>query len=626
MKTFLDKMLFKKIDATGLAIFRIFYSLVLYCEVSQIYKYQNIIYPACDELNMDFIFKFWIPVIILMTIGLFTRIATIINYLFSVIIFSSAHDFEYHVFYAFVGMNFLLIFMPISRVFSLDNLLIKLKHSSPQKLYLPDTKVLAVNYIAPVFVAIGIVYFDSVLFKLSSPMWLKGLGMWLPSSLPIAVWNDITWLNNNELLVKFMGYFTIVFEAIFIFIFWKKKYRIPLLLIGLLLHIGILIAFPIPWFALTAIVVYILMVPVGFWNQLKKRISSSQIGAYTFFYDKECPLCTKVVVVINHFDILNRIKCIPVQNNYQNYSALTAISLDDLLINIHGINSKEQVFVGYNAYVELLKSMIYTWPLGFILSLPGFSTLGTKVYKYIAGNRITERCTLESCPMPVLNNPVSETQDYFVKGLNQVSITKYFWISFISIVLFFQFFISWQSKLSQMILWKIGLGNSQIDATMRNVGTETNPFALHYLGLTQHPVFMDNHFADYNHIFKVELVKEDKTQEILPIINNNGMPGSYIRGAFWVNYTFRTSSPHFSVKQFEKGIVKYINYYIKEKSLDKQNLAFIVYIKDMEMPKDWEKDFMHKQMEKPWQEAGQYYIDSNGNGYFKWNTSMYEIN
>ena len=218
-----------KVDSLGLSVFRVLYAVVLFCETSQLYKFRHIIYDKepfkyAGEIDTTIIFFFWFVVLGFLFIGLFTRFAIILNYVFGVIVFSSANHFEYHIFYTYVSINFILMFMPLSRVFSIDALIKKIKYSNTHSIYSVDRKVLEINYLIPVFVGIALVYVDSVFLKISSPMWMNGLGMWLPSSLPMVTWNDTSVLLNQEWLMKFLGYFVIVFEALFIFLFWFASY------------------------------------------------------------------------------------------------------------------------------------------------------------------------------------------------------------------------------------------------------------------------------------------------------------------------------------------------------------------------------------------------------------------
>src|SRR5690606_7183496 len=109
-----------------------------------------------------------------------------------------------------------------------------------------------------------------------------------------------------KVLVIALGYITLVFEAVFLFTFWRKKWRVPMLIIGIGLHIGILVCFPIPFFALGVIALYLLMVPVRFWEKQFNRKESKR--KLQFYYDGECPLCNRTRIVIDHFDSRNCIE------------------------------------------------------------------------------------------------------------------------------------------------------------------------------------------------------------------------------------------------------------------------------------------------------------------------------
>ncbi len=129
LNSFVNKILFKKTNSAGLSVFRILYSSILFCKVFQLYSERELIYTGAG-LNVDYIFLFWFPVLILLLLGLYTRIASVLNYIFSIILFSSAIEFEYTIYYAFLSVNLLFIFLPISRSISLDSLVRKLKYST----------------------------------------------------------------------------------------------------------------------------------------------------------------------------------------------------------------------------------------------------------------------------------------------------------------------------------------------------------------------------------------------------------------------------------------------------------------------------------------------------------------
>ena len=603
LKNIFNKGFNNQVDALGLSVFRVLYAILLFCETSQLYTFRHIIYDKepfayVGEIDITFIFFFWFVVLGLLTLGLFTRLATILNYIFGVIIFSSAQYFEYHIFYTYVTINFLLLFIPISRVFSLDSMIKKVKYTTVNHNYQIDRKVLEINYLAIIFGGIALVYFDSVFMKLSSPMWLHGLGMWLPSSLPMVTWNDTSMLLNQEWLMKFLGYFVIVFEGVFIFLFWFKRLRVPLMLIGIFFHIGIIIIYPIPWFALTVIAIYLLMMPEGFWIKLSALIKSKS-PSYRFYYDAECPLCAKVAVVIKHLDVFNRIDCLSVQQHAENDLALSNIDEEKLLVNIHGVMSNGSLYMGYDAYRKLFQQLIYTFPIAILMGLPGLSILGKKLYKYIAGDRLTQRCTSENCFLPVYTLPPSSTTDILVKGWNTINISKAFWKGLLLLMFFFQFLVIWTTPMIQSKISK----NSSFNQLERLVYYKTKFWTKKFLGITRHTVFLNDHFYNYQFIYKISCINGTR-ETLVPLTNTNGMPDNYNYGALWCNYTFNVA---FNLNKklpdknsLNKGIKLYCQQYLKDTKLKKDNLHFVVYVKQIDIPSKWESDFLKKQNSKRW--------------------------
>ena len=615
MKKIIDRIFDTKVDAIGLSVFRMCYTAVLTCEIIQLFRFRNVIFDKIPfvetgEINVSYLFGFWFVVLAMLFLGLFTRFATILNYIFGIIIFSSMVQFEYHVFYAYIGINLLLIFMPISRVFSLDALIEKVKYTNIGRPFLPNRNVLEVNYLIVVFAAVGLVYIDSVFRKFTREMWTDGLGMWLPSSLPMVVWNDTSFILNNEFLVKFLGFLVIAFEFVFIFLFWFKKFRIPFLLLGIFFHLGILIAYPIPWFALTAIVTYLLLVPQRFWLWISSAIKSKN-PSFQFYYDAECPLCNKVIVMIRHFDIFRKVECLTVQGYAADQPALKDISEMELLMNIHGVDRKGKIAIGYHAYVQLLKYLIYTYPLALILSLPGISHLGKKAYKYIAGNRITERCTSENCLMPHFSEPVSETTDFLVSGWNRLRLTKKFWKAVLLIFTLVQIMIFSEVVIPQ---------NNAVARSINAVGKIIRPPFKKFTGVCAHAVFMYEHFSRYNHIFKVVCTDNKK---IVPILDDNGLVfNGYANGAMWVNYTFRVSAPKLDKSVYENGITGYLRYFEHENNLTGSH--YKIYVKAIQTSPKWLPDFLHQQMRQPWKAAGICTL-SPTTAQFDWNAGMQAI-
>ena len=111
-------------------------------------------------------------------------------------------------------------------------------------------------------------------------MWLSGLGFWLPSSLPQNARTNLSGLLNQEFLVRVIGYGILFFEILFLFLIWFRPLRWILILTGILLHLGIGIAYPIPHFSLLMITLYIPLLPAGIWQKLRQIFGQHKTGYY----------------------------------------------------------------------------------------------------------------------------------------------------------------------------------------------------------------------------------------------------------------------------------------------------------------------------------------------------------
>ena len=82
-----------KIDGRGLAIFRILFATVLFCELFTLSDFLEIIYSKVafvqtGEFKAEILYHLWMIVTLMIGLGFFTM--PMPNYLFSLVIFSSA--------------------------------------------------------------------------------------------------------------------------------------------------------------------------------------------------------------------------------------------------------------------------------------------------------------------------------------------------------------------------------------------------------------------------------------------------------------------------------------------------------------------------------------------------------
>lgn len=597
----------KKVHAVGLAIFRIFYSFMLLCEVGQVFYFRNLIFddvPFLEPGELDFSAPLvcWMIVLVCMLFGLYTRQLAILNYLFSLIFFSTIGTYEYHMFYVYIGLNFILMFMDVSQVLSIDRIRFSLKYSNTRFRYVPTVYAPVLNYYILVLVGIAFIYFDSIFYKTMANLWTRGLGVWLPSSIPQAVYfNHISLLNQKELML-FLGYLTLVFEILFIFLFWFRRTRLIVAVIGIGLHFGILLVYPIPWFALGFIAIYMLLVPIAFWRRLYHWVvfKNPQI---TFYYDEQCPLCNRTVIVLRSLDWLKAVAFKGVQTYSSQDAHLAGRSEEVLLADIHSVSRRGTVRSGVDTYLEVARYIPVLVIPGVVFRIPGLYHLAKYVYSVIAGDRITERCTEDSCGYVPPVVPL-DTDGIKILRTLRVKELRLWGISFgFAVLCLLQLISIYNSPLVGVVTNVTGFSRTgpgkQLGKLARGIQKQTKI----YLGITGHTVFLDQHFEGYNHIIAIEY-RGDK-RVFLPIINENGNPASYLLGPTWAKWSFRVNGPVVSVKKLESGVRDFTAFWMVQQGLkfdDEQNFAVLV--KRIDTPEFWVRDFLKKQLEKPWKEAG----------------------
>ncbi|WP_417731004.1 HTTM domain-containing protein [Rosistilla oblonga] len=137
--------------------------------------YDKIPYVIPSEINWAWPLGLWMLSALFMLVGAAYRKAALVNYIMTVTCVATTSSYEYHMFYAYTGINFLLMFTPAARRLSFDALIDKNRRVAA-RLEPSECKVSLINYRILVFVGIALVYFDSVFHKSGSYIWLNGLG------------------------------------------------------------------------------------------------------------------------------------------------------------------------------------------------------------------------------------------------------------------------------------------------------------------------------------------------------------------------------------------------------------------------------------------------------------------
>ena len=581
MKERIRKIFEKEIDGTGLALFRISYSLILLGEILHMFYFRHLIFdkiPYLDKAEISFSFPIliWAVSVFCLLIGFKTRFASILNYLMGMILVGNIASHEYHVFYTYMTVNFIMMFLPVSQCLSVDRILMKLKYSNEKEEYVPSKKVSQLYYFLPLYLGIALVYFDSVFIKFSASSWLQGLGMWMPASMPMMAHTNQSWLLNQKYVMMFLGYLTLIFEAIYIFVFYRKSWRLLCFFIGFMFHIGILVIFPIPFFALTVCAVYLLMIPVSYWQKLFSSKTTKE-KTFIFYYSSDNLKHIRIKLLLEHYAGQNRI-------HFQNTLSATDATYFE--------TSSGKMIEGFDKYVQVFRLIWFLKPFVILLKIPFVGKVILKRLKRFVSTDFFGS-NFSSGEVPKSNIVLKNIKFNFL----------YFVIVFFTVA---QLIFITNSPVVNNFKSIIGIKDTETNiAYMKQVNLiKKNTKFL--FGLTSHPVFIDNvHYEGYNHIIAVVYVNKNGTEEWLPLIDKNGQPSYYNYGTNWRKYSFSTNGRYIKMHDLEEGIRDYTAFWAKNNGVDLTDATFVLKVKTIDTPMNWEKDFLNKQIDKKWVDGGQ---------------------
>ena len=85
-----------------------------------------------------------------------------------------------------------------------------------------------------------LIYFISAIFKLNANVWFRGIATYYILNLNRFKGSEFNeYLSKNYIFVTLSTYVTLFWELTFPFLVWSKKLKIPILIIGFFIHIGI---------------------------------------------------------------------------------------------------------------------------------------------------------------------------------------------------------------------------------------------------------------------------------------------------------------------------------------------------------------------------------------------------
>ncbi|HEX3436108.1 MAG TPA: HTTM domain-containing protein [Pseudacidobacterium sp.] len=208
-----------------------------------------------DDRWISALFWFFLVFAVLLTVGLWTRLSSIAVFLCLASI-QQRNLFIIHGGDAFLRVTgFFLMFAPAGAAFSLDRL-IRIRRGKEGAEIAPK---------APwaqrmIQFQLALLYFISFWWKMKGHAWLDGTALYYVAHLhemqrfPIPRWIQ------NPVISKLGGWYTLALEFSLGTLIWFKRFRYPLLLLGVLFHLGIEYAINAPMFEWDILAAYVLFI------------------------------------------------------------------------------------------------------------------------------------------------------------------------------------------------------------------------------------------------------------------------------------------------------------------------------------------------------------------------------
>ena len=604
------QLLSKQAPATGIGLFRLFYGLVTLQEIFFLNYFDHLIFDPIPYIDVEFpgiplFLGLWGLVACCVVVGYRYRFAVIANYLFWIVFVNFTpmqRDFDGGFDTFMIGTGFFLLFMPGDRAFSIDNLRYKLHNPFVSYNAYPPATVSALAYQLPVFVCLGWLYFDSDIHKLFAEHWRNGLGSWLPATQPYYVSAiDMSPLLNIEPLVKAFGYTIMLFQISFVFLFAHRRLRIVYLLVGIGLHLGIILTLNIYPFGFGMLICYTLLVPFRWWNAMGAWLKAKQ-PTLTVFYDKQCPLCNRTVLTLNHFDLFKCIDFKNAQENAINFPALANISMDTLLTDLYALDENVNVFYGVETYRQILLKMRYLAPFGVLLGLPGIRQLAEQKYRSIADSRQRVVCGTECTIAPPLPDDTFYHQIFEQYGQQK---PKAFSRKLAKIVVAL-FFLQLNSTIHYGLFYRLPIDFEKITIS-QPISQASNALLMvssTFLGITPHALYLHDHFAGYDRILAITYIDDNGNEHWLPFVNEQGRllaPNWGRVHSMWANIAV---TPTIDNTRLRKFIMKVTAFWGQKIGLNLENTVFKIKMKKIAAPTYWVSDQLHKNFATEWVTIG----------------------
>ena len=363
----------------------------------------------------------WKLSLVLSCLGLFSRPSMAVAAVLGTYLLGLPHNFgqTYHFDAVLVLAFWILAFSRAGDAWSLDHLIRTARNEDAAPL--PDSP----EYTWPVqliLTALSLVFFAAGVAKI----WTSGLEWVMSDHMAILLRRVQYHISDADPLVnwgshiaelplaaRLMAAGTIVVETSYPLSLFSRRLRVPLVLGGMSLIIGIRMLMG-PTFE-QFLVINVFWVP---WDRVGERLRAwiPRRTDMRVIYDGACGLCRPTVAVLRRLDLRRRVEFLDVHRDWPAiHERFPQLSREACLTDMHGIDRADRLFAGFDTY----RALAHVLPLGWIvlplLYVPPVPWFGRRVYRRIADRRHTATCAV---PLRSPKSPSSSETDRGAPGVS----------------------------------------------------------------------------------------------------------------------------------------------------------------------------------------------------------------
>ena len=356
--------------------------------------------PVFPAATLSFLQVVWKLSLVLSCFGLWTRASITVAALLGTYFLGLPHNFgqTYHFDALLVIAFWILAFSRAGDAWSIDSLLRTARR--------PDVPPVPASseYTWPgqlILVSLSLVFFAAGVAKI----WTSGLEWVLSDHMAILLRRVQYHISDADPLVNWGAHIaeiplmpnllaagTIVIETAYPLALFSRRLRVPLVLGGMGLIIGIRMLMG-PTFE-QFLIANVFWVP---WDRvgatLRARFPARK--SMTVFYDGACGLCRPTIAVLRRLDLRRRVEFLDVDQDWDAISArYPDLSRDACLTEMHGIDARGRLFAGFDTYRALARLLPLGWIVLPFLYVPPVPSVGRRVYRAVADRRHTTSCAL----------------------------------------------------------------------------------------------------------------------------------------------------------------------------------------------------------------------------------------